>query len=232
MMVKKSSAESKVIAHHLPHRTRIKLPRSHRDPVTVQKMTDSISRLSSVKDVQINDRTGSIVVYHEEDTQVLEHINGALSEVAGEVLEAILEAEGAEFPALSLVGTLISSFMGKADDKLSDATHNVVDLKVMMPLAFLGAGLYQASQNAAWLSQVPAWVLFYFAYDSYTRFHPTSGGGPAGTISGAERSGAEEIAQKTGDGTNIEVEQTTRKVTRVTQSAPNRHAKSENSQNK
>jgi Heavy metal associated domain 2 len=210
MMIKKSSAKSRVIAHHLPHRTRIKLPRSHRDAATIKKVTDSIRKVSTVKDVQINDRTGSVVVYHEEDTKILEHINGALGEVAGEVLEALIEAEGAEFPGLSLVGTLVSSFMGKADDKLADATNNVVDLKIMMPLAFLGAGFYQASRNAAWLSQVPAWVLFYFAYDSYTRFH-----GP-GNLPGSERANIGDAAAET-SAANVEVEQTTKKVTRVTQ---------------
>src|ERR1700722_17360744 len=117
-MVKKSSIKHRVIAHHLPHRTRIKLPPSQRDPATMQKMTDSISRLSSVKDVQINSRTRSMGVYHEEDTQALEHINGGIGDVAREVLEAILEAEEIEFPGLSLLGVLISSLMGKADDKV------------------------------------------------------------------------------------------------------------------
>jgi hypothetical protein len=169
--------------------------------------------VSTVKDVQINDRTGSMIVYHEEDTEILEHINGALGEVAGEVFEAILAAEEVEFPGLSLIGTLISSFMGKADDQVSSATNNVVDLKIMMPLAFLGAGFYQASRNAAWLSQVPAWVLFYFAYDSYTRFH-----GP-GNQPNPERAIPASAIVKPNGATDVEVEQTTKKITRVTQTS-------------
>ena len=211
-MAKKSPARSQMIAHHLPHRTRIRLPRSHRDPATMKRMTESLSKVTSIKDVQINDRTGSMVVYHEEDTEILEHIDGALGDVAGEVLEAILQAEEIEFPGLSIIGVLISSFMGKADNKIASATNNVVDLKMLMPLAFLGAGFFQASRNAAWLSQVPAWVLFYFAYDSYTRFHGPVPGAPA-----AERVGTAADSEKPVQSTNRAPEKNSRKVSRVTQ---------------
>lgn len=134
-------------------------------------MSESLSRISTIDNVEVNPRTGSMVVYHQEDEKVLESIDGALTEVASDLLEAVLEAEELEFPGLSIVAHVIGKFVGKANLKLSGATNNLLDLKILFPIGFFSAGLYQASRNRNWLGQVPAWVLFFYAYDAYMRFH-------------------------------------------------------------
>jgi hypothetical protein len=164
----------KAIVHHLPHRTRIKLPRSHRDAASIARITDSVKRVNKVNRVEVNARTGSMLVYHEEDTEMLSSLSGALGEVAGELIEAALEAEAISFPGLSIIAHLIGKTMGKADTHLSTVTNNLVDLKTMLPVTFLAAGIAQSFRSGAWLVPVPNWVFFYMAYDTYMRFHSPS----------------------------------------------------------
>ena len=171
---KASHKHVKAIAHHLPQRTRIKLPKAHRDAASIARLTDSVKRVNKVKSVEVNPRTGSMLVYHEEDTEVLGSLQDALGEVASELIEAALEAEAISFPGLSIVAHLIGKTMGKADTHLSNVTNNVVDLKTMLPVSFLAAGITQSLRSGAFLAPVPNWVFFYMAYDTYMRFHSPS----------------------------------------------------------
>jgi hypothetical protein len=172
--IKAAHQKAKAIAHHLPHRTRIKLPRSHRDAASIARITVSVKRVNKVSSVEVNPRTGSMLVYHEEDTEILGSLQGALGEVAGELLEAALEAEAVSFPGLSIVAHLIGKAMGKADTHLSSATNNLVDLKTMLPVTLVAAGVTQSLRSGVFLGPVPNWVFFYMAYDTYMRFHSPS----------------------------------------------------------
>ena len=92
MTTRKLHSKSKVVAHSLPHRTRLRLPRGHRDAATIAKVHKTISNTKGVHSVEINERTGSVLIHHDEDPEVLAKVGDALEDVAGELFEAILEA--------------------------------------------------------------------------------------------------------------------------------------------
>ncbi len=69
-------------------------------------------------------------------------------------------------------------------------TNNYLDLKTLLPVAFLVGGIYQASKTRAWWNQVPAWVLFYYAFDSYVKFHGPGTDSESGNLSATERNPA------------------------------------------
>jgi hypothetical protein len=181
LMSRKIHGQMKAVKHHLPHRTRIKLPRGHRDAETITKIQRSIEKASGVKSVEVNARTGSVLIHHQEDPEILSNVGNAIDEVASELFEAILAAEGIEIPGLSIFAHVIRESLSKLDNRLAVATSNLIDLKMLLPLAFFGAGVIQAKRNRGWLDQVPAWVLFYYAYDAYMKFH-----GPSVRTSSAE----------------------------------------------
>jgi len=74
-------------------------------------------------------------------------------------------------PGVSLVAQLVGKRFNNINNYLARTTNNYLDLKMLLPVAFLAGGIYQTSKNRAWLADVPAWVLFYYAYDSYLKFH-------------------------------------------------------------
>jgi copper chaperone CopZ len=172
-MTRKLTHKAAGVKHHLPHRTRLKMPTEHRDPHTLNKVKESLKKVPGVKDVQVNERTGSVLVEHDERDDMLESVGEALNDVAGELFEAVLEASEIEVPGLSIFAHLIRTNLSKADTDVAVATNNLLDLKMLVPMILLGAGFVKA-RGTNWWGEVPAWVLFYYAYDSYMKFHGPS----------------------------------------------------------
>lgn len=83
------------------------------------------------------------------------------------------------FPEVSFLAQLIGKRFSRINQYLAKRTENYIDLKMLLPLLFALAGLYQISKEKGMLSQVPGWVLFYYAYDAYFKFHVTSSRSPA-----------------------------------------------------
>jgi len=173
-MSKKLTTKTQGVSHHLPHRTRLRVVNPKRRTKEMAQVSERLKRVPGVTGVEMNDRTGSILVHHEDNDNVLELLGAALEEAAGELFETALEVEEVEVPGLSIIAHLIKQRMGRLDTSVASATGNVVDLKTIVPLGLLAAGLYKAARDHAWWGEVPAFVLFYYAYDSYMKFHGPS----------------------------------------------------------
>ncbi|HEY9716771.1 MAG TPA: hypothetical protein V6C69_04860 [Trichormus sp.] len=173
-MPNKLTADSYGVTHHLPHRTRLRLPKQHRH--AINKVKDRLKKVPGVKDVHVNERTGSILIEHDEKQNVLENVGTAVQEVASDLFDSLIEMQESEVPGLSIVAHLVKSQAGKLDTKVATATDNWLDLKTLFPVALLGAGVYTAVKEKAWLGlgEIPAFVFFWYAYDAYMKFHGPS----------------------------------------------------------
>ncbi len=169
-MTRKLTKASAGVKHHLPHRTRLKVPRHHRDEETLNAVKNQLEDIPGVKSVQVNIRTGSVVVDHDERDDTVELMGEAIQNIAEDLFNELLLVEEVELPGLSIVAHLIRKSLAKADNKVAEETSNVIELKIIVPLLFFGAGVVKSVQIGSWWSEVPSWVLFYFAYDSYTKF--------------------------------------------------------------
>jgi copper chaperone CopZ len=138
----------------------------------MKRVEDSVKNLPGVKGVDINHRTGSVLVHHEAREDMLPAVSTAVDGVAGEIFETLLELEGVEIPGLSIIAHLLGTNMSNLNNTMASATKNIVDLKTVLPMGFLVAGFHVARQNPGWWAEIPAWALFYYAYDSYLKFHP------------------------------------------------------------
>jgi copper chaperone CopZ len=170
-MTRKLTRECSGVKHHMPHRTRIKVPRNHRDSHKLNAVKKELENVPGVQNVEVNFRTGSVVVHHDERADSLILIGSAIENICEELFSEILAVEEIEFPGLSVVAQVIHKVLSKADLKVAEGTQNVLDLKMIVPLLFFGAGIVKSRQTANWWGEVPAWVLFYYAYDSYMKFH-------------------------------------------------------------
>lgn len=173
-MSKKLSSETPGVSHHLPHRTRLRVSKHKRKSRSLKQVQDKLAKVPGVSGVEVNERTGSILVHHEEDNNVLELLGTALEEVAGDLFETSLEVEEAEVPGLSIIAHAVKKQMGLLDTSVATATGNMIDLKTVVPLGLLAAALYKVAKERVWWGDVPAFVLFYYAYDSYMKFHGPS----------------------------------------------------------
>ncbi|MGH9550712.1 MAG: hypothetical protein ACRD3W_15130, partial [Terriglobales bacterium] len=53
-------------------------------------------------------------------------------------------------------------------------TDNWLDLKMLVPITLAGAAIWKIMRDKAWIGEVPGFVLLYYAYDSYMKFHGPS----------------------------------------------------------
>jgi len=175
-MPNKLTVDSYGVTHHLPHRTRLRLPKSQRHAHVMTKVKDRLKKVPGVKEVHVNERTGSILIEHDEKQNVLENLGTAVQEVAGDLFDSLVEMQDKEVPGLSIVAHLVKSQASKLDTKVATATDNWLDLKTLLPVALLGAGVVTAVREQAWLGlgEIPAFVFFWYAYDAYMKFHGPS----------------------------------------------------------
>ena len=71
--------QTKGLVHHLPHRTRFRVSHRHRDEGAVRRIRDSVMSVAGVKSVEVNERTGSVLVHHEERAAVVDNVSEALT---------------------------------------------------------------------------------------------------------------------------------------------------------
>lgn len=170
-LVPVSKKHPKGVSHHLPHRTRYRLPKHKRDPKLAKKIKAKMLEVPGVKDVDVNERTGSVLITHEEKPGMIDSLGVALDAIAEDLFDEFLEAEVGMFPGVSMLAHLLRKRAGEADDYVAGKTNNFFDLKTLIPMLFLGAGVVKVARTKNWLGQVPAYVLFYYAFDSYMKLH-------------------------------------------------------------
>jgi hypothetical protein len=57
------------------------------------------------------------------------------------------------------------------DQRLSRLTGRKVDLKLLFPVALGAIGVRSAIANGVGLTEVPAYILIWYAFDAFWKFH-------------------------------------------------------------
>lgn len=174
-MVHSYSSAVKVV-HALPHRTRLRVPTQHRTPEGMARLKKAMEGTAGVRSVEINPKTGSVLLNHDTQPGILEKVGVALEETPGLMHLLMPEADEleAEISGLSKIADAVEQALFKADSKFSRATENVIDLKMLIPVLLAFAGFTQLKEKNGFFAGMPPFVLFYYAFDAYMKFHGTS----------------------------------------------------------
>jgi hypothetical protein len=130
----------------------------------------ALSDRPGVATVHANPATGSLLVHYDREALHRDDILGILEDVG------LVFADLADVPAPSggphstTAGGLIEA-IGDLDARLSALTNRRVDLKLLFPFALGAIGLRQTLSQGLGLSQVPGYVLLWYAFDSFWKFH-------------------------------------------------------------
>jgi hypothetical protein len=57
--------------------------------------------------------------------------------------------------------------------RICGATGVPVNLKILLPLVFAGAGLWSISRRGLMIEAVPGWLFLWFAFDMFVKLHPS-----------------------------------------------------------
>jgi hypothetical protein len=111
----------------------------------------------------------------------------------GVLVEETARGVGLELPGgvgSSTTSARIVDTVTDLDRQLSLLTGRRVDLKLLFPLALGGVGLWRAARSGLGLAEVPAYVLLWYAFDSFWKFHREPARPAAGSPNGRPASDA------------------------------------------
>lgn len=157
------------IKHRSRGRLRLRIPQVKGQPKAMQRLAECARRISGVKSAEANPVTGSILLTLAADAVLdASKLSEALSspdwsieviELASHALQPRVFAGGSE-------GTeAIAEFMEGADEAIRRATHNKLDLNLLLPLAAAAGAVGMLGKTS---SSTPLWAtLMIFAFSSF-----------------------------------------------------------------
>lgn len=158
------------VASVTPGRVRVRLHRSARQPHQVRQIHQHVEGQVGVTRVETNPTTGSVVVHYDHESVSFDDVMGMFRDV-GVVVQNIGELEEAPMPGQSDTSTQIIDAVDDFDRRLSRLTGHKLDLRLLFPAGLFALGLRQVLVEGLGLTQVPGYVLLWYAFDSFWKFH-------------------------------------------------------------
>jgi hypothetical protein len=160
------------VASHTPGRLRLRLVRNRHGRELLHEVRHSLERQEGIRRVEGNSTTGSLLLHYDPERLGRDQLLAILRD-AGLIVRDILEAGGNELPPAgkSTTATSITDALNDLDHRLSRITGRRLDLKLLFPTALGALGLRQALSQGLGLNRVPGYVLLWYAFDSFWKFH-------------------------------------------------------------
>jgi cation transport ATPase len=150
------------IAHQIPGRIRMKVPSAKDNPELLEQIKQTFSVIPGVEQVIVNPSTGSVVLHY--DTDRHDEFHGRLQQHTGghdkppnneiDALANKIEQEAEFLAEHSHTAKAVVDFFKETDKQIKLATHNVVDLKILLAAGIAGFTIFEVGASAA----TPVWV--------------------------------------------------------------------------
>ena len=158
-----------------PGRLRLRLHPKSRDPKLMHGIKRNLESQEGVDEVKVNPASGSVTVNYDHERQSPAGILSFLED-----LDVVMESLG-HLPPLenheSEGGYRLETawFLAAIDDlnqRISAATGLPINLKLALPLAFVGAGLWSIGRKGLMIETIPGWLFLWLAFDMFVKLHP------------------------------------------------------------
>jgi hypothetical protein len=115
-----------------------------------------------VTSVQVNDRSGSVLVEGERN----EVLRSALEELFNVVAETAGQRE------TDATVQLVVDLVKRADARVSELTEGKLSIRWLVPVSFITVALRQLLRQGLTLGDIPWFVLLYYGVDSFLKLYP------------------------------------------------------------
>lgn len=163
------------VVSHVPGRIRFKLHDQSRDRDIMEQVGRKLNSLEGVDDVRLNPALGSVTVRYDRGRHSMAGILGFLEDL-DVVVESIAHLPGtgengdSEGPVAHVAGFIAA--IDDLDRRIRQTTGLPIDLKLILPLAFVGAGIWSIGRKGLMIESVPGWLFLWFAFDMFVKLHP------------------------------------------------------------
>jgi len=158
------------VASHVPGRLRVKLGPASRDAGVLDGIARRLKSHDGIHHVSVNPPSGSVTVHYDSQRH---HERGVVAMFEDcECIFVNLESMK-ESPALEAN----PGFLAAVDDlnaRLSAAIGIPLDLKILLPVSFLGAGIWSIARRGLMVEALPGWLFLWLALDSFVKLHPST----------------------------------------------------------
>ena len=164
------------ISSDIPGRMRIRFHKQDLPANTLCSIVEHIGTREGITHIDRNDTTGSLTIKYG-DSKSREQIIDILKD-AGVIAYKTASALGEDLPPAppSSTSKSITSAFDDIDRRISNLTGTNIDLKLLFPFTLAALGLRQLFMYGLGLPQIPAYVLLWYAFDSFWKLHPKETG--------------------------------------------------------
>jgi len=163
------------LASHTPGRIRFKLLAHCRDRQAMEGIGSTLRSCAGIRDVRLNPACGSVTVHYDNEHHSMAGILSFLEDldVAVESIAHVpsIGEEGDSGRANGHSPGFIDA-INDLNQRLRQATGLPVNLKLILPLAFVGAGVWSIGKKGLMVESVPGWLFLWFAFDMFVKLHP------------------------------------------------------------
>src|ERR1700761_1158973 len=150
------------VAHQVPGRIRLKVPNVKDNPELVDQIKQMFNVIPGIEGVTVNPTTGSVVLQYDTDKHDefhghLENHTGGHERPPNNEIDALANKIGQEAEFLaehSHAAKAVVDFFKETDKQIKLATHNVIDLKILLATGIAGFTIFEVGASAA----TPVWV--------------------------------------------------------------------------
>ena len=165
-----SSRHPARIASLVPGRLRLKLHRTSRDTQVMHRIKSGLESHEGIHDVRVNPLSGSVTVRYDRKCHGTAGILGWLED-----LDVMVDSIG-HLPSVDdgerLAGPGFLAAMEDVNRRLYGLTGLPIDVKLLLPLALVGAGIWSTARKGLMIETVPGWLFLWFAFDMFVKLHP------------------------------------------------------------
>jgi hypothetical protein len=161
------------VKSHTPGRVRFLLHSGQRSPAAMDAIQEQLQAQQGIQEVRLNPANGSVTVRYDHARHTMAGILGLLED-----LDVVVESIG-HLPSVGETahgnGGPQPEFLAAIEDlnrRLRAATRLPVNLKLLLPLSFVGAGLWSIGRRGLMIESLPGWLFLWFAFDMFVKLHP------------------------------------------------------------
>ena len=139
----------------------------------MNKIQNDLLSREGVNDVRFNPVNGSVTMKYDQGRHSAAGIMRMLEDV-----DVLVESIG-KLPAVDgeKSGDELASggFLAAVEDlnrRIKASTGIPINLKLLLPLSFVGAGLWSIGRRGLMIESIPGWLFLWFAFDMFVKLHP------------------------------------------------------------
>ncbi len=166
------------IAHHTAGRVRMKVAGAKGNPDALKEIAETFRLIPGIEQIAVNEVTGSILLHYDEDNQkafndrlthsMTSHGGAAMLGSEFDELARKIENEAEFLAQRSEAARVIVDFFKQLDRDIKVATHNVVDLKIVLAIGVIALTVFEIGAHAA----TPVWLtLSIFTFNHFLELH-------------------------------------------------------------